>query len=413
MTAEKESFLPSPDSLRDGLYRLGRVMEKVDDLDRLLHSIIEECKRMLRCDAASVALYDAERGDLVFTVASGGSEKGITQWRMKMGQGIVGLVAETRESLISNDTHNDPRWFGKIDSSSGFVTKNLAAVPMLRSDNLVGVVEALNRPDGDFNDADLVLLQIFADQAALALEINRLIKAGQESERLSTFAVALADIGHSAKNMLMRLEFPITMIDRSIQKGDVERLKGSWDVMKSATKEIGRLVRDMLEYSRPRKPELTNVDVASLARDFAAKCKPDAESKGLQLLLEGADADLMWVLDEQALRASLHNLAGNAIDAIVEHGGSKITINLEASAEPAELRISVSDDGPGIPVEIQRRIFDPFFSTKGKQGTGLGLANVKKGVEEHGGRVTLNSDPGKGAKFTLIFPHAEIKKSAN
>ena len=78
---------------------------------------------MLRCEASSVALYDAERGDLVFTVASGGSESGITQWRMKMGQGIVGQVAESRESLYANDPQNDPRWFGQIDNSSGFITK--------------------------------------------------------------------------------------------------------------------------------------------------------------------------------------------------------------------------------------------------------------------------------------------------
>ena len=73
-------------------------------------------------------------------------------------------------------------------------------------------------------------------------------------------------------------------------------------------------------------------------------------------------------------------------------------------ADEDELRISVSDDGPGIPEEIQRRIFDPFFSTKGRQGTGLGLANVKKGMEEHGGRVVLVSEMGKGSEFILAFP---------
>jgi signal transduction histidine kinase len=400
----------SPDALRDGLFRLGRVFERVDDLDKMLRAIIEECKLMLRCDAASVALYDAERGDLVFTVASGGSEEGITQWRMNMGQGIVGIVAESREPLYSNDPKSDPRWFGQIDNVSGFITLNLAAVPMIHSGNLVGVVEALNRPDEDFTDEDLMLLQIFADQTAQALEINRLIEAKQESERLATFAVALADIGHSTKNMLMRLEFPIAMIDRSIDCGNFDRMKGSWAVMKQATKEIGTLVRDMLEYSRLRQPEMAEVHVTKMAQSVAAECRPDAESKNIELIIERADADLTWVLDPQILRPSIHNLTGNAIEAIAEHGGSKVTISLEASEK--EFRVIVADDGPGIPKEIQRRVFDPFFSTKGKRGTGIGLASVRKGVEEHGGKVILVSEPDQGAEFTLIFPRATLARKS-
>ena len=403
---------PAPDALRDGLFRLGRVMERVDDLDQLLRRIIEECKRMLRCEAASVALYDAERNDLVFAVASGGSEEGVTQWRMKMGQGIAGLVAETREPLFSNDPQNDSRWFAAVDDSSGFETHNLAAVPMVHSGDLVGVVEALNRPDAAFGEEDLVLLQIFADQAALALEIHRLIKAKQESERLATFAVALADIGHNAKNLLMRLEFPIQLIDRAIQGGDLDRARESWRVMKEATREIGQLVRDMLEYSKPREPDLVDIDVAELVRAVISDCAPDAGSKQIHLLPDGIAEPRSWVLDPTFLSTALHNLVGNAIEALAKHGGSRVTLAVATASEGAELRVSVTDDGPGIPPEIQGRIFDPFFSTKGKQGTGLGLASVKKGVEEHGGRVSLICEPGKGARFVLAFPKAEIKRQS-
>lgn len=398
------------DSLRDALFRLGRVMERVDQIDSLLSTIIAESKVMLRCEAASIALYDAERDDLVFTVAAGGKEDSITQWRMAMGQGIVGRVAQTREALYSNDPKNDPRWFGRIDTSSGFVTNNLAAVPMMRSGELVGVLEALNRPGGEgFTDDDLVLLQIFGDQVAVALQINRLIKAKEESQRLATFAVALADIGHNIKNLLMRLEFPVKLIDRNVERQDWEGVNEAWGVMKRATHEIGGLVKDMLTYSKPRKPELDEVDVAALVQEVATACRPDAISKELELTVKGADAVLEWVVDPKILTTALHNLTGNAIEALAEHGGSAVTLSLEKTAQPEEIRITVADDGPGIPPEIQRRIFDPFFSTKKSKGTGLGLANVKKGVEEHGGRVLLLSEPGNGAAFTLIFPRLAMR----
>lgn len=396
------------DRLRDALFRLGRVMERVDDLDSLLHTVICECNGLLDCEASSVALYDAERNDLVFCVAAGGSERSIKQWRIRMGQGIVGQVAQNRECMFSNDPQNDARWFGGVDTSTGFVTRNLAAVPMLRGETLVGVVEVMNRRGAGFTDSDLRMLQIFADQAALALEIHRLIKAKQESERLATFAVALADIGHSAKNLLMRMEFPLKLIDRALERGDTGKAREFWPVMKNATSEIGRLVRDMLDYSRARSPELSEVEVGRLVREVTGECRPDAESKKIGLSVEGAESETPWVFDEKAVRSALHNLIGNAIEAIAEHGGSCVTVRVIVDAAHEQLQLSVADDGPGIPQEIQRRIFDPFFSTKGKAGTGLGLAGVKKTVEEHGGRVLLVSEPGKGATFTLTFPQASV-----
>ena len=139
----------------------------------------------------------------------------------------------------------------------------------------------------------------------------------------------------------------------------------------------------------------------------SSRCRPDAESKTIELVAEGADKELVWALDEKVLGPSLHNLVGNAVEAIAEHGGSKVTVRMEATPEGHELRLSVADDGPGIPADIQRRIFDPFFSTKGSKGTGLGLANVKKGVEEHGGRISLISELGKGSQFVLVFPKGQ------
>ncbi len=392
-------------ALRDGLYRLGRVMSQVEDLDKLLLTIIRECRRLLDCEAASVALYNKENDDLSFSVATGGDEEGIVRWRIAMGQGIAGLVAQTRESMLSNDPRHDSRWFGQVDNSSGYVTRNLAAVPMIRGGELIGVLEVLNRSGEDgFSDNDLILLQIFGDQAAMALDIHRLIQAKAENERLATFALALADIGHTIKNILMRLEFPVQLIDRAQQRQDWKLLDGAWQPMKRATSDIASLVMDMLTYSKEREPEIEPADVVAIAREILDMARTGAADKGIALQFDCASDQLVWPLDEKSLKAALQNLVGNAIEAIEEHGGSKVVVSIELGKIEGELRIAVADDGPGIPVEIQRRIFDPFFSTKRSKGTGLGLANAKKAVEEHGGRITLDSEPGKGATFSLWFP---------
>ena len=160
----------------------------------------------------------------------------------------------------------------------------------------------------------------------------------------------------------------------------------------------------MLNYSKRRKPEIASIDVIGLISEIIGSYRPGAESKGIAIETKWAQEALTWKLESKTLRHALENLVGNAIDAIVEKGGSKISITVVLRKTRTQLHLIINDDGPGIAPEIQQRIFDPFFSTKKGKGTGLGLANVKKGVEEHGGRVLLDSEPSAGSTFTLIFP---------
>jgi signal transduction histidine kinase len=384
--------------------RVGRISEKVIDLHELLLAIIEECALLLDCEAASVAVYDAQSNDLIFTVASGQAGEALRQWRMKMDEGILGWVATNQTSFFTNDPGNEKLWCDRVDKTTGYNTRNLAAVPMIRKGILVGVLETINcrKPEG-MRPSDLELMCLFADQAGLAIENQRLIAAKQESDRLAIFGVALADIGHNVKNILMRMQFPVTLLDQGIEAKDWRILEGCWPTMRRAIGEIGELVRDMLNYSKNERPALAAVDVSHLAGEVAQQCRVDAQSKNIALELD-CPRNLMWTLDEKMLRHGLHNLVGNAIEAIAEHGGTNIRLTVDAESCPGTLRISVSDDGPGIPEEVCKHIFDPFFTTKKAKGTGLGLANVKKNVEAHGGRVLVQTAPGAGASFTLSYP---------
>jgi len=395
-------------ALRDCLYRVGRVSERVSDLEPMLLAIIQECATLLDCEAASVAIYDAENNDLVFAVALGEAETRVRQFRMRMGEGIVGQVAQEQTPCFTNDPLSNPLWSAKVDEASEFSTRNLAAVPMVRKGLLIGVLEAINcHAQAGFQEQDLELMQLFADQVAITIENHRLIVARQESERLATFAVALADIGHSVKNILTRLEMPIHLIDKGLETQDWKILNAGWSPMKRATRDIGTLVREMLSYSRSEKPSLQSVPVSDLVAEVIEQCRADAESRTILLICNSNDPNLVWTLDPNALRYALHNLIGNAIEAIAEQGGSTITVTVGREENGAVLRLVVTDDGPGIPPEIQKRVFDPFFTTKKSKGTGLGLANVKKGVESQGGRVTLHSAPGHGTSFSLCYPQGK------
>jgi signal transduction histidine kinase len=396
---------PETPALVECIYRIGRLMEHVAEPPRLLRAILEECKGLMQCEAASLALVDAQRADLRFVVAAGGDEQGILDWRLPIGQGIVGAVAQSGEPLVVNDPKRDPRWFDGVDRQAGFVTRNLAAAPMRHEGILTGVVEVINHAgDAPFEDADLKLLQIFADQSGVAIQIQRLIAAKAESDRLAGFGIAMADIGHSTKNILQRLKAPMYVIDMAGEQGNWDLMREPWRIMKKATGEINDLVLDMLSYAKPRTPAPKPTDVGQLLREIADACRDDVTSKGIALSVECVIEPCEWTIDTTILRPVLMNLVGNAIEALAEHKPAGAELALGARAESDSLRLWVKDNGPGIPEAIRPNLFKPFFTHGKAKGTGLGLANVKKGVEEHGGRVELDTSEGRGTTFTLFLP---------
>lgn len=145
-------------------------VSSVHDLDRLLELIIESAARVVHAKAASLLLVEQNTNTLYFQVATGAKKKEIKDYRVKMGQGIAGRVAQTGEPLLIPDVSNDPRWLKEISDSIRFETKSIACVPLKLNDEIVGVVQIVDKEDGQpIQQADMHLLDEFAALAALAI----------------------------------------------------------------------------------------------------------------------------------------------------------------------------------------------------------------------------------------------------
>jgi signal transduction histidine kinase len=164
---------------------------------------------------------------------------------------------------------------------------------------------------------------------------------------------------------------------------------------------LSGIVLDMLSYSREREPLYRACACGRMCRDVAALLEAQAAEKGVALVVDGEAGEVC--IDEAGIKRCLMNLVGNAIDAC-DAGGGQVRIALGPAEEDGCFAITVRDNGCGIEREALEKLFAPFYSTKGGKGTGLGLAVTKKIVEEHGGRVEVASEPGKGTAFTLILP---------
>jgi signal transduction histidine kinase len=233
-----------------------------------------------------------------------------------------------------------------------------------------------------------------------------------QTERLATMGETVAMLSHSIKNILQGLRGGADVVEMGLRKDDLKVSRGGWPILKRNLDRIIGLTMNMLAYSRPRTLELELVKLAPMLDDCASLLAEQCRVRGVVLLID-ADPEMPPVpLDAGQMHQAMMNLLSNAVEAVDARVG---VVTVRAGFVPqrgqegkvqarGEARVDVYDNGPGIPAEIQRRIFEPFFTTKGIRGTGLGLVVTKRIVEQHGGRVVLKSELGKGTTFSVILP---------
>ena len=174
-------------------------------------------------------------------------------------------------------------------------------------------------------------------------------------------------------------------------------------MMKRNIKRITDLVQDMLAYSKDRKPEYELVEINELADSVVELMQTKAKECNVALSFI-PDTSLGEVnADQKGIYRSILNLVSNAIDASQDNENTAVIVKT-GSNDSGELIIDVVDQGCGMDEETIQSIFQPFYSSKGSRGTGLGLSTTKKIVEEHGGRIQVTSHMGEGSTFSIILP---------
>ena len=175
------------------LLEVGRLLSSKLELAELLTTVLELASRVVEAETASLLLLDPKTNELYFDVALG-MDPGASGVRLKLGQGIAGAVAQTRKPEIINEVRKDPRWSPKADEQSGFTTRSILAVPILLKGRLVGVVEAINKRAGPFDEGDLAAFEAFASQAGVAIDNARLFSSLRDEKfKLETVFAQMAD----------------------------------------------------------------------------------------------------------------------------------------------------------------------------------------------------------------------------
>jgi Nif-specific regulatory protein len=179
--------IPSSSELPiDQLKEISSWISSADDLDRLLHLVVETATRAMSAKAGSLLLLDRKTGKLYFQVAIGPKKETIKSYEVPLGQGIAGTVAQKGLALLIPDVKKDPRWYKEISDAIGFETRSIACAPMRVGTDVIGVVQIIDKQDGNcLKDTDLVLLQVYADLAAAAIgNAKRIARINLENKDL-------------------------------------------------------------------------------------------------------------------------------------------------------------------------------------------------------------------------------------
>lgn len=390
----------------DALYRVNSFMAEITDLKQLLNLILVESKQVIGAEASSLMLYDHSTDELFFEVALGEKGDQVKEIRLKVGEGIAGACAADRKTIVANDVSQDSRHYKKADKVSTFVTRNVLATPMVRKDKLIGILEVLNKLDDQpFIDSDVKVLEFFADHAAIAVENALLVEANVRAERLAALGQAVASISHYVKNILAGIRGSASLIEHGLKNDNFDLVRDAWPILGRSNDKISNLVQDMLTYSKEREPELQKAHMNELVKDVCQMMETTATEKGVVVEARLAE-DMPWsMFDKSRLHDAILNIVSNGIQAIGDGTAGRVVIKTNYNAVDSKIAVAIQDNGPGIPDEVKAKIFEPFFSTKGSKGTGLGLAVSQKVVREHGGDIVLSSEVGNGASFLIWLPY--------
>jgi signal transduction histidine kinase len=326
------------------------------------------------------------------------------------------------------DVLEDPEFaFQGLAKSVGF--RASIGVPLISSGRIVGVMALSRRVPGPFSDKQIALIETFANQAVIAIENVRLFEEVQARTRELAKTVEDLEIASQHKNQFVanmshELRTPLAAIlgyAELIQEGFYEpqgpKSRDALTRICSNGKHLLGLINTVLDIAKIESGQFTlnmsEYAIESVVETVRAATESLAQNKKLTLTTSVDKSLPVGLGDEQRLTQVLLNLVGNAIK-FTDAG----EVSIAAGARNDHFAVSVTDTGPGIPLDQQARIFDQFHQvdsslTKAKGGTGLGLAIAKQIVEMHGGRIWVESMPGKGSTFQMEIPtRAEFRKTA-
>ncbi len=417
------------------LQHITRAIGERQDLRSIFQVVLQSLEDNMPIDFGAICFYDAAAEVITVAKIGGASLELARELRMAEHAQIPidanGLTRCVNGQLVYEpDVRAVEFPFPQRLAKGGL--RSLAIVPLTVENRVVGLLIAARRTEASFTSADCEFLKQLCEHVGLATQQSQLYSALQQAyddlrqsqhtvmqqERLRALGQMASGIAHDINNAIS----PVTLYTESLLEREPDlsaRARGYLVTIQRAIEDVASTVARMREFYRPREPQLVlaRISVNTLVEQVLELTEPRWGSLPQQ---RGISIDLVRDLDPQApeimgaegeIRDALTNLIFNAVDAMPD--GGTLTLHTSVAYSPSftpgaestkQIRIEVRDSGVGMNDATRRRCLEPFFTTKGERGTGLGLPMVYGMVQRHSAELEIDSAVGRGTTMRLIFP---------
>jgi len=414
-----------PIAYSDYTSRLERLMEICKnlssnlELEPLLHSIIESAAELTYSESSSILVLDEENNFLKFIAAPWYMMETLKTISVPLDSSVAGWVFSNGQPMAIQHADKDERIFRLVDRQLTDNTTSILAVPLVSKGDVIGVMECINKNNNaQYTEEDVTIVETLAAQAAVAIQNNWLLDETQTAyekmmqlDRMKSDFMAI--VSHELRTPLgLVLGHSSLLMDTASeeQKQDLMVIANSANRMKEIIEQFSdsdTLEHDLAEMRRRR------VSLSSLVREVIDSFRELAENRKITLLLELPGSDMVVEGDMDKIGIALRNLIQNALSFTNEGGKIKV----KGEQVPGYIKITVMDNGIGIPPDELDKIFTRFYQvekhlTRKHGGVGLGLSIAKEMVELHGGTISVESVEGMGSKFSFMLPANAAQASA-
>ncbi len=389
------------------------LMESLDR-DSLLSKIAARAEDLVWADTTSVCIVDSSDRMLKYLGVFGAKAQSIKEQELPLeAGGIYNWIVSYGTPLLIPDAQADFR----LDSSrmKELGIKSIMTVPLWSTNTMTALLTAINKKGGSsFDKHDLRLFTVFSNLASAALQNASLfsdlkekmeeLKTAQEQLVRSTKMAAIgelsANVAHEINNPLTSVLGYTTHLLKTLELSEAQRK--ILVTMEQETLRVRKIIRNLLDFSRQRPSWMEPADISLPLKETIALVQGIADTSSVALCEYYPAEPAIVNMAHNDMKQVFLNIANNAFQAMPQGGVLRVSVD---SLDQKEIVVTFTDSGNGIATEHLSRIFEPFFSTKGNgDGTGLGLSISYRIVQNHGGRIEVESLEGHGATFRVVLP---------
>lgn len=400
------------------LLGIAREISTLESLDHVLERIVDEAATLLGMEKAQLLLFGEDGLDTTVSVSAGNLAVQVAHQQPWREQGLSGLAVSTGAPVWTADYAADTRFTHAAQEdlwADGICSA--VAVPLHAGSRIIGVLYVGSASANQFQEEDVSMLLGFASQAAIAIENARLFSEAGKVEALRELdtlrSQLVSTVSHELRTPLAGIKAYATALLRTDVKRSERMQRDYLSAIDQDCDRLTTLVEESLDMSRIRAgmPGLNReaLSPAEAIERAVAAIRPVAKRR---VITSDVDPDLppAW-----ADRERIHQVLGNLLSNALNFSRPPSPVTVSATLVEEGIRFAVTDSGVGVRPDEIERIFEPFYRGDGAssgrtRGTGLGLAICKGIVEAHGGRIWVESEPGKGSTFYFILPTQRAAK---